>query len=112
MPQKSGDDGSGAQPRNEATGDGRRADAGQRADAAGRAEGGRDPTRWIASTAVRAGLTIVGVVLLLFALVQAVGLPLLELTTDAVTSRTGRWLVVAFFAILLIGAAQRIGTAT
>lgn len=64
-------------------------------------------TDWIASTAVRAGLTVIGVVLLLFALGQAVGLPLLELVTAALTSQTGQWLVVAFFAVLLIGAAQR-----
>jgi hypothetical protein len=61
----------------------------------------------MASTAIRAGLTLVGIVLLLFALGQAVGLPLLELVTQALTSQTGQWLVVAFFAVLLIGAAQR-----
>lgn len=64
-------------------------------------------TRWFATTAVRAGLTVIGVVLLLFALGQAVGLPLLELVTAALTSQTGQWLVVAFFAVLLIGAAQK-----
>ena len=66
-----------------------------------------EATQWFATTAVRAGLTIIGVVLLLFALGQAVGLPLLELVTDALTSQTGQWLVVAFFAVLLIGAAQK-----
>lgn len=65
------------------------------------------PSKWIASTAVRMGLTIIGVILLVFALGQAFGFPLLELTIDALTSQTGRWLVVAFFALLLIGAAQR-----
>lgn len=64
-------------------------------------------TQWFATTAVRAGLTVIGVVLLLFALGQAVGLPLLEMTTDALTSQTGQWLVVAFFAVLLIGVAQK-----
>lgn len=64
-------------------------------------------TSWFASAAVRFGLTIVGVVVLLFALGQAVGLPLLELATAALTSQMGQWLVVAFFAILLIGAAQK-----
>lgn len=64
-------------------------------------------TRWFATTAVRAGVTIIGVVLLLFALGQAVGLPLLGMVTDALTSQTGQWLVVAFFAVLLIGAAQK-----
>jgi hypothetical protein len=64
-------------------------------------------TQWFATTALRGGLTLIGVVLLLFALGQAVGLPLLELVTSALTSQTGQWLVVAFFAILLIGAAQK-----
>lgn len=67
----------------------------------------KSTTDWFANTAVRAGLTIIGVILLLFALGQAVGLPLLDLVTDAVTSQTGQWLVVAFFAILLIAAAQK-----
>lgn len=67
----------------------------------------QEPSKWIANTAVRMGLTIIGVFLLVFALGQAFGLPLLELTIDALTSQTGRWLVVAFFALLLIGAAQR-----
>lgn len=87
---------------NQAGGSGQRGEAGQsterKADSA---------TQWFASTAVRIGLTIIGIVILLFALGQAVGLPLLELATDALTSQTGQWLVVAFFAILLIGAAQK-----
>ncbi|QLG61431.1 hypothetical protein [Halorarum salinum] len=65
-------------------------------------------TAWFANTAVRTGLTVAGVVVLLFALGQAVGLPLLELATDALASETGRWLVVAFFAVVLIGAAQKV----
>ncbi|WP_135304286.1 hypothetical protein [Haloarcula amylovorans] len=64
-------------------------------------------TSWFANAAVRTGLTLIGGVVLLFALGQAVGLPLLELVTDALTSQTGQWLVVAFFAVLLIGAAQK-----
>lgn len=66
-----------------------------------------DVSDWFASTAIRTGLVLIGVVLLLFALGQAFGLPLLEWVTDAVTSQTGRWLIVAFFAILLIAAAQK-----
>ena len=64
-------------------------------------------TAWVATTAVRTGLTLIGVVLLLFALGQAVGLPLLQLVSDALTSQTGQWLVVAFFAVLLIGASRK-----
>ena len=81
-----------------------------RAEADAHAEGTRGTTQWFANTAVQAGLTIIGIVLLLFAIGQAVGLPLLEFTVDALSSQTGRWLVVAFFAILLIAAAQKVGT--
>lgn len=53
------------------------------------------------------GLIAIGFVLLLFALGQAVGFDLLGLFADAVSSQTGRWLVVAFFALLLIRVAER-----
>jgi hypothetical protein len=43
----------------------------------------------------------------LFALGQAVALPLLELVTNALTSRTKQWLVIAFFVVLLRDPAQR-----
>lgn len=67
----------------------------------------RGLTEWFANTAVQAGLTIIGVVLLIFAVGQAVGLPLLEFTVDALSSQTGRWLVVAFFALAIIVVAVR-----
>lgn len=101
--------------RNGSHGDGQREDSRERPadDEQRSAEADRQgadvesATSWFASTAVRLGLTLIGVVVLLFALGQAVGLPLLELAANAVTSQTGQWLVVAFFAVLLIGAAQR-----
>ena len=97
------------QARNDSSGDSRRGTDQERSD---RAEQRRDDvpaaTTWFANTAVRTGLTVIGVVVLLFALGQAVGLPLLELTTEALTSRTGQWLAVAFLAVLLIGAAQKV----
>ena len=112
MPQRSGDDRSQTQtrepreqPREETTGGGR-------ADAEAGRDGTSETTRWFANTAVQAGLTVIGVVLLIFAIGQAVGLPLLDFTVEALSSQTGRWLVVAFFAILLIGAAQRVGSTT
>ena len=107
MPRNSGDDAGRTrhQSQNDST-------AEQRTDEDAHEEGGHGPTRWFASTAVRIGLTLLGIVLLLFALGQAVGFPLLEFTVDALTSQTGRWLVVAFFAILLIGAAQRVTSVT
>lgn len=68
----------------------------------------RDATeRWFANATVRLGLTLIGLVLLLFALGQAFGLPLLDVVADALTTHTGAWLAVAFFALLLIVAAQR-----
>ena len=64
-------------------------------------------SRWFASTALRTGLAAIGLVVMLFALGQAVGLPLLELTVEAVTSQIGRWLVVALFGLLLVAVARR-----
>ena len=57
--------------------------------------------------AVRVRLALVGFVLFLFALGRPVGFDLLELFAEAVSSRTGRWLVVALFALLLVALAQR-----
>lgn len=62
---------------------------------------------WFASATLRTGVILIGFVLFLFALGQAVGFPLLDLFIDAVTSPTGRWIVVAIFALLLIAAASR-----
>lgn len=60
-----------------------------------------------ASAALRWGIGIAGFVLFLFALGQAVGLDLLGLFADALSSQTGRWLLVAVFALFLIGVARR-----
>lgn len=84
-----------------------------RADGRGTTErrAGAEPeagfTEWLASTAVRTVLVIVGVVVLLFALGQLVGLDLLGLTAEALSSEIGRWLLLAAFALLLIALAQR-----
>lgn len=80
--------------------------AGENRGDRGRRTGGRF-SAWLASAAVRLGLTVIGVVVLVFALGQAVGVDLLEMFAEALSSQTGRWLVVAFFAVLLIAAAQR-----
>lgn len=60
---------------------------------------------WLANTTIRWALVIVGTLLLLFALGQAFDTPLLAWTVDAVTSETGRWLVVALVALALIALA-------
>lgn len=64
-------------------------------------------TEWLASTAVRTVLVVVGVVVVLFALGQLVGLDLLGLVAEALSSELGRWLLIAAFGLLLIGLAQR-----
>ena len=73
-----------------------------------RTRGGSPLAGWFAETIVRAGVAIVGIVLLLFALGQAVGVDLLEMVAAAVTSPTGRWIAIALFAVLVIAAAFRI----
>lgn len=80
-----------------------------RADGGAPAENrsGVDFTEWLASTAIRTTLVIVGVVVLLFALGQLVGIDLLGLTAEALSSELGRWLLIAAFGLLLIGLAQR-----
>lgn len=54
---------------------------------------------------VRMGLIVLGTVLLLFALGQAFGLDLLETVAELLATETGRWLAVAFFALVLISIA-------
>lgn len=76
---------------------------------AGQASGATDDdaTAWFARSTLRIGLAVVGFVLLLFALGQAVGMDLLGLVADALGTRVGRWLVVALFALVLIVVALR-----
>ena len=106
-------------PRDEKTDDrsSRDADTEPRRDSAGADEhaNGVDETtgrpnriaEWLASTTVWAGVGGIGIVLLLFALGKAVGIPLLSMAAEAVSSQTGRWLVVALFALALVGLAER-----
>lgn len=64
-------------------------------------------TNWLARTGMMTALALAGFLILLFALGQAFDFDLLGLFADAVSSEIGRWLVVAFFALLLIGVAER-----
>jgi hypothetical protein len=64
-------------------------------------------SQWVAESALRIGLTLVGFILLVYALGRAVGINLLDIVADALLSPIGRWLVVAFFAIVLILVALR-----
>lgn len=73
----------------------------------GREGRGDDLSGWLAESALRMGLALVGLVLLVYALGRAVGVDLLAIVVDALLSPIGRWLLVAFFALLLIVVAQR-----
>lgn len=70
-------------------------------------ETGGDSGEWFAVSTLRIALATAGFVILLFALGQAVGFDLLGAIVDALTSQLGRWLVVAFFAVVLIAVAAR-----
>ena len=72
-----------------------------------RGGGGQQFADWLANSALRIGIVVAGLMLFLFALGQAVGFRMLDLFVQAVTSQTGRWLVVALFALLLIVVGQR-----
>ena len=62
---------------------------------------------WFAESTLRVALAVFGFVLLLFALGQAVGIDLLGMVVDALSTQMGRWLLVAFFALALILIAVR-----
>lgn len=62
---------------------------------------------WFAASTLRIALAIVGLVIVLFALGQAVGVNLLGMLADALNTQVGRWLVVAFFGLMLIALAIR-----
>ena len=68
---------------------------------------GAGSSEYFAESTLRVSLAVVGFVLLLFALGQAIGIDLLGTIVDALNTQIGRWLVVAFFAILLIALAVR-----
>lgn len=62
---------------------------------------------WFAASILRVGVAIVGFVILLVALGEIVGMNLLDLTVEALSSGVGRWIAVAVFALLLIALALR-----
>lgn len=88
------------------TGGGQQTGGGQPPDRGGGANQ-EGAAGWFASAALRTGIVVIGFVLFLFALGQAVGFNLLDIFVTAVTSPTGRWIVVAVFALLLIAAAGK-----
>lgn len=74
-------------------------------DAQGREPPAEGAGAVLTRTLFRLGLAIVGFVLLLFALEQAFDIELFDALEDALATETGRWLAVAFLALLLIAVA-------
>lgn len=64
-----------------------------------------DAAEWFAASTLRVALAIIGLVVVLFALGQAVGVDLLGMVVDALNSTVGRWLLVALFGLFIIGLA-------
>ncbi|EJN57255.1 hypothetical protein [Halogranum rubrum] len=62
---------------------------------------------WFTETLVRTAVAVFGVALLLLALGQLVGVNLLSTVAEFLASSVGVWLVIAFFAMLLIVAASK-----
>lgn len=91
----------------ERRGDDRRGDERQGDHAAADPGHAERAGEYFAESTLRVSLAIVGFVLLLFALGQAIGIDLLGFIVDVLNTRMGRWLIVAFFAILLIALAVR-----
>ena len=64
--------------------------------------GSGDAVETVATSTVRLGLFVLGVLLLLYAVGQAVGFDVLAMASDALDTQEARWLIVAFFALVLI----------
>lgn len=56
----------------------------------------------IATSTVRLALLVLGLLLLLYATGQAVGFDVLAMISDALDTQEARWIIVAFFALVLI----------
>lgn len=76
-------------------------------DRRGREPRREGPAEWFATSAVRIGVAIVALVLLLFAVGRIADVPLLSTIGDVLDSEIGVWLIVALFALLLLGLAAR-----
>lgn len=61
----------------------------------------------IAASTIRLGLLVLGLLLLLYAVGQAVGFDVLAMISEALDTQMARWLIVAFFALILITVALR-----
>lgn len=64
--------------------------------------GGEDAVEAIATSTVRLALLVLGLILLLYAVGQAAGFDVLAMISEALDTPAARWLLVAFFALVLI----------
>lgn len=62
---------------------------------------------WFTETAVRGGIALLGVALVLLAVGQIVGIEILGNLVEFLTSSLGAWLIVGLLGLLLIVAASR-----
>lgn len=61
----------------------------------------------VAASTVRVGLAILGLVIVLFAAGQALGFDALAIFGEAFETREVRWMIVAFFGLILIAVSLR-----
>ena len=71
------------------------------------APSGDETVAWFTESAMRAVLGILGVIVLLVALGQLVGIDIFGAIADVLATDVGRWLAVAVFAVILIALALR-----
>lgn len=79
-------------------------DAGGTGEATGNA-GSTETADWFAESALRIGLAILGLVLVLFAVGMATGVDVLGALTEFFTSWVGRWLLVAVVGLAIVALA-------
>lgn len=65
------------------------------------------PGMWLTSTLMRTLVAIIGLIAVLFALSMALGVDLLGMVAQALTTQTGQWLAIAVVVLLLTGMAMR-----
>lgn len=65
------------------------------------------PFSWLASTVLQIAVAIVGLVAVTFALSMALGIDLLAMLAEALSTQEGQWLAIAFVILVLTGAAMR-----
>lgn len=65
------------------------------------------PGAWLASRLLQTAIAIVGLVAILFALSMALGVDLFGMLAEALSTRTGQWIAIAFVILLVTGVAIR-----